>query len=85
MKHPLKIVGIVIAVLLLIVIVLPFLVNVNAFRPRLESELSTALGRDVKVGNLSLSILSGSVAGSTISPSPMILHSAAIRSFRQSS
>ena len=67
MKHPLKIVGIVIAVLLLIVIALPFLVNVNAFRPRLQSELSTALGRDVKVGNLSLSILSGSVAADNLS------------------
>jgi AsmA protein len=67
MKRPLKIVGIVIAVLLLIVIALPFLINVNAFRPRLESELSTTLGRDVKVGNLSLSILSGSVAADNLS------------------
>ena len=63
----LKIAGIVIAVLLLIAIALPFLVNVNTFRPRLESELSTALGRDVKVGNLSLSILSGSVAADNLS------------------
>jgi AsmA protein len=63
----LKIVGIVIAVLLLIVIVLPFLINVNSFRPKLESELTAALGREVKVGNLSLSILSGSVSAEDLS------------------
>lgn len=63
----LKIVGIVIAVLLLIVIAIPFLINVNSFRPKLESELTEALGREVKVGNLSLSILSGSVSAEDLS------------------
>ena len=53
--------------MLLAVITLPFLVNVNSFRPKLESELSAALGRDVKVGNLSLSILSGSVSAENLS------------------
>jgi AsmA protein len=63
----LKIIGIVIAVLLLIVIAIPFLINVNSFRPKLESELTDALGREVKVGNLSLSILSGSVSAEDLS------------------
>lgn len=63
----LKIVGIVVAVLLLIAIALPFLINVNSFRPKLESELTEALGRAVKVGNLSLSILSGSVSAEDLS------------------
>src|SRR5690242_11510951 len=63
----LKIVGIVVVVLLLIAIALPFLINVNSFRPKLESELTTALGRDVKVGNLRLSILSGSVSAEQLS------------------
>jgi AsmA protein len=67
MKRALKIIGIVVAVILLVVIALPFLVNVNSFRPRLESELSAALGRQVKVGNLSLSILSGSVSAEDLS------------------
>ena len=67
MKRILKIVGIVVIVILLVVIALPFLVNVNSFRPKLESELSTALGREVKVGNLSLSILSGSVSAEDLS------------------
>jgi len=67
MKRVLKIIGIVVVVILLAVIALPFLVNVNSFRPKLESELSQALGREVKVGNLSLSILSGSVAAENLS------------------
>ena len=63
----LKIIGIVVAILLIIVIALPFLINVNSFRPKLESELTEALGRQVKVGNLSLSILSGSVTAEDLS------------------
>lgn len=67
MKRALKILGIVIAIILVILIALPFVVNVNSFRPRLESELTTSLGRQVKVGNLSLSILAGSVAAEDLS------------------
>ena len=67
MKRALKIVGIVVAVLLVIAIALPFLVNVNSFRPRLESELTAALDRQVKVGNLSLSVLTGSVSAEDLS------------------
>ncbi|MFZ0591821.1 MAG: hypothetical protein WAM39_15255, partial [Bryobacteraceae bacterium] len=61
MKRWLRIAGIAIAIVVLILIALPFLINVNSFRPKIESELSTALGRPVTVGNLSLFILSGSV------------------------
>jgi AsmA protein len=67
MKRALKILGILILILLVVALVLPFVVNVNAFRPTLESNLSSALGRQVKVGNLKLSILSGSVAAENIS------------------
>jgi len=67
MKRALKIIAIVIAVVLVVVIALPFVVDVNSFRPRLESELSTALGRDVKVGNLGLSILTGTVTADDLS------------------
>ncbi|MBS1852501.1 MAG: AsmA family protein [Acidobacteria bacterium] len=63
----LKIIAIVIAILLVVVIALPFFINVNTFRPTLESNLSTTLGREVKVGNLGLSILAGSVSAETIS------------------
>src|SRR5271166_1372275 len=66
-KKTLKIVGIVIGVLLVLVIALPFFINVNNYRPQIESNLSSALGRPVKVGNLSLSILSGSVEADQLS------------------
>jgi AsmA protein len=75
-----KIVGIAVAVLIVIIIAIPFLINVNNFRPQIESNLGSALGRPVKVGNLSLSILSGSVGADELSiaddpkfsPSPFI-------------
>ena len=61
MRKPLVIVGIVVVVLLLIVIILPFVINVNRFKPALETKLSDALGRKVEIGNIGLSIISGSV------------------------
>ncbi len=67
MKRILKIVGIVVAILVVILVALPFLINVNSFRPQLEATASEALGRQVKVGNLSLSLLSGSVTADNIS------------------
>jgi AsmA protein len=67
MKRTLRIVAIIIAVLLVVVIAIPFFVDANSFRPRLESELSGALGRQVKVGNLSFSLISGSVGADDIS------------------
>jgi AsmA protein len=60
-KRWLRVAGIVVAAVLVLLIALPFLINVNRFRPKIESEASDALGRQVTVGNLSLSILSGSV------------------------
>src|SRR5215469_1369938 len=63
----LRIVGIIIAVFFVILLALPFLINVNAFRPKLETELTSALGRQVKIGNLGLSILSGSVSADDLS------------------
>jgi AsmA protein len=66
MKKILKWIAIVIAVLIVIALALPFLINVNSFRPQIESDLSDALGRKVTVGNLSLSILSGSVGADDI-------------------
>ena len=82
MKRFLKIAGIVIGVLILIVIAIPFFIDANTFKPKLESELSDALGRQVKVGNLSLSLFSGSVAADNISIADDP-RSANLRSFRQ--
>lgn len=67
MKNVIRVAGIVVALLIVAAIALPFLVNVNNFRPQIESNLSSALGRPVKVGNLSLSIFSGGVGADQLS------------------
>ncbi len=61
MSGKMKWIGIAILVLILVLFVLPFLIPVNKFRPTLEQKASEALGRKVQVGNLSLSILGGSL------------------------
>ena len=65
-KRWLRIAGVVIAVLVLILVALPFLVNVNSFRPKIEEEASAALGRKVTLGNLKLSLFSGTVEADDI-------------------
>src|SRR5450755_2782175 len=62
MKRGLKIAGIVLGGIVVAVIALPFGLNVNSFRPKLEAALSSAIGRPVTVGNLSLSILGETVS-----------------------
>jgi AsmA protein len=61
MKKFLTILGIIVVALVLIVIALPHIINVNKFKPTLETDMSTALGRKVEIGNIELSILSGGV------------------------
>ncbi|MGH9511185.1 MAG: AsmA family protein [Terriglobales bacterium] len=63
----LKIIGIIIGILVVVVVALPFVINVNDFRPRIETEISSAIGREVKIGNLKLSILSGGVSADDLS------------------
>src|SRR5262245_58837023 len=66
MRRLFLIAGAILLLLLIAVIALPFVIDPNRFRPLLESELSHALGRDVKLGDLMLSILSGSVTASDL-------------------
>lgn len=66
MKRAIKIIAIVVVVLIVVIVALPFVINVNSFRPRIETELTTALGRKVTVGNLSLSLWSGSLGADDI-------------------
>jgi AsmA protein len=63
----LKWVGIVVLLLVLAVVALPFFINVDQFRPTLQTELSQALGRQVTLGNLKLSILKGEVSADDLS------------------
>ena len=67
MNRRLKILGIVVGVLILIIIAIPFFIDANTFRPTMESDLTSALGRQVKVGNLSLRLLAGAVSADDIS------------------
>jgi len=67
MNKALKIVLIVVGVLILLVLVIPFLIPVNQFRPTIEEKASAALGRKVELGNLSLSLISGSVSADNLS------------------
>jgi len=61
MSSKLKWIGIAILAVILILFILPFLIPVNKFRPTIEQQASAALGRKVQLGNLSLSILRGSL------------------------
>jgi AsmA protein len=67
MKRLLKILAVVILVLVVGLAALPFLLNANQFRPLLETKLSAVLSRQVKLGDLSLSLLAGNVSASDIS------------------
>src|ERR1700733_1747515 len=66
-RKPLVILGAIVVVLLIVVVALPFLIDVNKYKPMLETNISTALGRKVEIGNISLSILSGGVTIQNVS------------------
>jgi len=61
-KKLIYIFGGIVVLLLLAVLILPMLVNVNQYRPTIESMMGSALGRKVDIGNISLSVLSGGVS-----------------------
>src|SRR5437763_789238 len=67
MGSTLRIAFIVVGVLAVLVLIAPFLIPVNQFRPTIEEKASAALGRKVQLGNLSLSLLSGSLSAENLS------------------
>ncbi len=67
MSRTLRLILIVVGLLIVIVIAAPFLIPVNQFRPTIEEKASAALGRKVDLGNLSLSLFSGSLAADNLS------------------
>jgi AsmA protein len=67
MKRLLIICAIIVGVLLLVVIAVPLFINVDSFRPDLEKKLSAALNRQVHIGKLDASLLSGGASASDIS------------------
>jgi len=66
-KRIAKWIGIALVLLLVAVAAAPFLVDVNRFRPALESKLTAALQREVRLGELGLSLFSGSVSAAGLS------------------
>jgi AsmA protein len=67
MSRGLRILLIVVGLFVVLILVVPFLIPVNQFRPTIEEKASAALGRNVQVGNLSLSLISGSLSAENLS------------------
>ena len=67
MNRTLRIALIVVAVVIVVLIIAPFLIPVNQFRPTIEEKASAALGRKVQLGNLSLSLIGGSLGAENLS------------------
>ncbi len=67
MKPWIKIVLAAVVLLVVAFAAILFLVNANTFRPLLETQLTAALGRQVKLGNLTFSPFSGSLVAEDLS------------------
>jgi AsmA protein len=71
-KRWLVIGAVVVGVSLFVILLVPFFVNADAFRPTIESQLSSALGREVTLDRLTFSVLQRSLVaeGITIADDP---------------
>jgi AsmA protein len=54
-------------IILLLLIAIPFLLNADNYRPRIQTALSDATGRQVTLGHLSFSLISGSLTADQLS------------------
>src|SRR3954464_3552516 len=61
------IVGAVVLGVIVLLACVPLFVNVDRFRPQVEAQLKSALGRDVHIGKLSLSAFAGHVSADELS------------------
>jgi AsmA protein len=58
--------AVLLGILFLVVLVVPFFVNADTFRPVVESKLTNALGRNVNIGRLSFSLFGSSLVADDI-------------------
>ncbi|HTS66986.1 MAG TPA: AsmA family protein [Candidatus Acidoferrales bacterium] len=81
MKRLALLIGCLVVLLFVTALAVPFFVDPNRFRPLLEQQLTQALARDVKVGNLKLSILAGAVTADdlSIADNPAFSHQAFVQ------
>jgi AsmA protein len=68
-KRSVKILLAVVAIIVAIAALIPVFVNANTFRPAIEKQLTTALGRTVKLGELRLPMFSGNLIAEDLSVS----------------
>ena len=66
-KKILYIAGGLVGLVVILIIAAYLLIDANGFRPTIETQLSSSLGRKVLVGNLSLSLFSGGISARDIS------------------
>jgi len=67
MKKALIAAGVVAGVLVVTALALPLFVNVDSFRPAIQTEMKSALGREVTIGKLEFSWMSGGISAANIS------------------
>ena len=65
-KRWVKIAGAVIALFVVVLLLVPLFVNANTFRPTIERELTSLLGRPVTFDHLSFSLFGGSLVAENI-------------------
>ncbi len=67
MNHAVRNILIAVGVLIVLLLVIPFFIPVNQFKPTIEEKASAALGRKVQLGNLSLSLIHGALTAEDLS------------------
>src|SRR5689334_19883452 len=67
MKRLLVVLGVIFGLLIVAVLAVPLFIIVDSFRPKLEKSLSASLNRQVQIGKLSASLLSGGASATDIS------------------
>jgi AsmA protein len=58
-----------VGIVIVILVIVPFLIPVNQFKPTIEAKASAALGRQVQLGDLSLSLFTGSLSADNLAVS----------------